>query len=557
VLIFNPAMSSATIQSQLNAVYAQQQTNQFGTNRYALLFEPGTYNVNVNVGFYMQVLGLGLLPDSTTINGSVQADAAWNDGNATENFWREAENLAVVPAVEPAQWAVSQASPLRRMHIKGNLWLFDVVNGAGGWASGGFMADTAVDDTLTPGSQQQWFSRNSSWATWTNAVWNMVFLGDVNAPAQNFPPSAANGNPYTTLPQTPEVSEKPFLTIDSAGAYSVFVPAMRTNSAGTTWSGGAPAGTSIPIGQFYIAHATSDTAATINAALSQGTDLILTPGVYQLSAPIQISNPDTVVLGLGVATLQPTNGTAAMTVADVNGVKIGGILFDAGATNSPVLFQVGPPGSSANHAFDPIELYDIYTRIGGATVGNATVSLQINSSNVIGDNFWLWRADHGNPGTVGWTTNTSANGLVVNGNNVTIYGLAVEHFQQYQTLWNGNGGQVYFYQSEAPYDPPNQAAWMDDSTVPPTDGYASYKVANTVTTHTAYGVGIYCNFEVNNQPTGVQLQNAIEVPSSSLNGAMFHDMVTVSLGGVGTIDSIIDGYGGTANATNEVQYLGQ
>jgi hypothetical protein len=329
---------------------------------------------------------------------------------------------------------------------------------------------------------------------------------------------------------------------------------LHANSQGTTWSGTTEAGTSIPISRFYIAHAGTDTAATINTALSQGKDLILTPGIYELTAPIQVDNPDTVVLGLGLATLQPTNGTAAMTVADVNGVKIGGILFDAGATNSPVLFQVGPTGSSANHASDPIELYDIYTRIGGATVGNTTVSMQINSSNVIGDNFWLWRADHGNAGTVGWTVNTATNGLVVNGNNVTIYGLAVEHFQQYQTLWNGNGGQVYFYQSEAPYDPPSQAAWMDDSTNPPTDGYASYKVANTVTTHNAYGVGIYCNFDVN---PAVQLQNAIEVPTSGLDGAMFHDMVTVSLGGVGTIDSIIDGYGATANTANQVQYLQQ
>jgi hypothetical protein len=59
---------------------------------------------------------------------------------------------------------------------------------------------------------------------------------------------------------------------------------------------------------------------------------------------------------------------------------------------------------------------------------------------VVGDELWLWRADHGNSGTVGWTTNTAANGLVVNGANVTVHGLAVEHYQAVQVQWNGNGG---------------------------------------------------------------------------------------------------------------------
>ncbi len=53
-------------------------------------------------------------------------------------------------------------------------------------------------------------------------------------------------------------------------------------------------------------------------------------------------------------------------------------------------------------------------------------------------------------------TNTSANGLVVNGNDVIAYGLFVEHHQQCQVVWNGNRGRTYFYQSEIPYDPPSQ-----------------------------------------------------------------------------------------------------
>jgi len=528
-------MSSASIQSRLDAIYGTQQTSQFGTNRYALLFKPGTYNVNVNVGFYTQVAGLGLTPDSVTINGQFQASASWNGENATTNFWRSAENLAVVPQGGTVLWAVSQGSPMRRMHIKGNLALSQ-----SGWSSGGFLADTVIDGKVSTGSQQQWFSRNSQWGSWSGALWNMVFTGDVNAPAQTFPKP-----PVTTVAQTPLVQEKPFLTIDGSGNYSVFVPALRTNSQGTSWSGGAAAGQSVPISRFYIALAGTDTAATINAALSQGKNLILTPGIYNLSSPIQVTNPNTIVLGLGLATLVAAGGTAAMTTADVDGIQIGGLIFQAGAASSPVLLQVGPAGSGALHAA-PTSLYDIFARVGGAAPGSAAVSLQINSGSVIGDDFWLWRADHG--AGVGWTSNVAANGLVVNGGNVTVYGLAVEHYQQYQTLWNGNGGKAYFYQSEAPYDPPSQAAWMDGTV----NGYASYKVADSVTSHQAWGIGVYCLFTANRS---VKLESAIEAPASGLNGQMFHDMTTVSLGGVGEITHIINDEGAAANAAGEVQAL--
>jgi len=540
VIIFDPSMSSSSIQSQLDNIYNQQHTNQFGSARYALLFKPGSYNNTVNVGFYTQVLGLGQSPDNVTINGGVISNAVLSGNNATQNFWEGAENLSVSPSGGTDQWAVSQACPMRRVHIKGSI----VLDQNGGFSSGGFLSDSKIDNQINSGSQQQWISRNSQWGSWAGSNWNMVFVGDTNAPSgANWP------NPsYTVTNQTPQAREKPFLTIDGSGNYSVFVPALSSNSQGITWASGSSAGQSIPISQFYIAHSSSDTAATLNAALSQGKNLLLTPGVYSLNATLQVNNPNTVVLGLGLATLLSQNGVTAMNVADVDGVIIAGILFDAGSTNSPCQLQVGPAGSSASHSANPICLDDIFCRVGGAAVGKTTVSVQINSHNVIGDDFWIWRADHGNGGTVGWTTNTATNGLIVNGANVTIYGLAVEHYQQYQTLWNGNGGSVYFYQSEAPYDVPNQSSWM----VGGENGYASYKVADAVTSHQAFGVGIYCFFNVN---SSVKLNNAIEVPTSGLNGAMFHNMTTVSLGGVGEITHVIDGFGGAANSSNSVVRL--
>ncbi len=533
VFVFDPSMSNATIQSRLNSVFSQQQSNQFGTNRYALLFKPGSYNVDVNVGFYTQVLGLGRLPDDVTISGAVHAEADWFQGNATQNFWRSAENLSVNPLSGTDRWAVSQAAPYRRMHVRGSLQLDD-----GGWSSGGFIADSKIDGQVRSGSQQQWLSRNTQWGGWTGSNWNMVFVGDVNAPSNSFP-----NPPYTTVNQTPVVREKPFLYVDQTGNYNVFVPALRSNSQGTTWTGGAPAGSSLPIGQFFIVKPGAS-AGTINAALAQGKDLLFTPGVYHLSETIRVTRPNTVVLGLGLATLVPDNGVMALSVADVDGVKIAGLLLDAGFVNSPLLMQVGPAGSTADHSANPTSLHDVFVRIGGAGVGKATQSLQVNSNNVIGDHLWLWRADH--TYGVGWTTNTAANGLIVNGDNVTMYGLFVEHYQQYQTIWNGNGGRTYFYQNELPYDPPNQASWMNGST----QGYAAYKVANSVTSHEAWGLGSYCYFRAN---PSVVLAHSFEVPNAL--GVRFHDMVTVSLGGVGTINHVINNAGGPSNASSNVANL--
>jgi hypothetical protein len=216
-------------------------------------------------------------------------------------------------------------------------------------------------------------------------------------------------------------------------------------------------------------------------------------------------------------------------VSDVDGVKIAGLLIDAGPTNSPVLLEMGQAGSTASHSANPSLLSDVFFRVGGAGAGRASVSLRINSNDVIADHMWLWRGDHGSG--VGWTVNTAANGLVVNGNNATMYGLFVEHYQQFNTIWNGNGGRVYFYQNEMPYDPPNQAAW--GSSGGGALGWASYKVANSVTSHEAWGVGVYCFFNVNNSVTA---SRGFEVPNTA--GVRFHDLVTVSLGGVGWARSI-------------------
>jgi hypothetical protein len=531
VFVFDPAMPASTVQARLNAVFGEQEDNQFGDARYALLFRPGSYDVDVNVGFYTHVVGLGASPDDVVIHGAVHAEADWFDGNATQNFWRAAENFAVVPDGGTNRWAVSQAAPLRRVHVMGDLVLDD-----GGWSSGGFLADAKVDGQINSGSQQQWLTRNTNMGSWAGANWNMVFVGVTNAPGGNFP-----NPPYTRVDESPVLREKPFLTVDALGDYSVFVPSIRTDTRGNSWEDGPAAGTSISIAAFHVARADVDTAASLNAALEAGKHLLLTPGVYHLDETLEVTHANTVVLGLGLATLLPDDGIVAMKVADVDGVKIAGVLFDAGPVSSPLLMQVGPPGASADHSGNPTSLHDVFFRVGGAAVGKAVVSLEINSDDVIGDHFWIWRGDH--TYGVGWNTNTADTGLIVNGDDVTIYGLFVEHYQKYQTIWNGDGGRTYFYQNEIPYDVPNQASWMNGGT----QGYAAYKVGDDVTTHEAWGLGSYCYFNTN---PSVVLDHSFEVPNTP--GVKFHDMVTVSLGGTGTIRHVINGTGGPSNSGSNV-----
>jgi hypothetical protein len=277
----------------------------------------------------------------------------------------------------------------------------------------------------------------------------------------------------------------------------------------------------------------TDTAATLNAQLAKGKDLLFTPGIYKLKEAIRVTRPDTVVMGLGFATLQPVSGTPAMTTADVDGIIIAGLLFDAGPTRSPTLLQIGPDGSKADHAKNPTSLHDVFFRVGGAGIGRADINLKVNSNNVIVDHTWIWRADHGTG--VGWISNISYNGLVVNGDNVTVYGLFVEHHEEFQVIWHGNGGRTYFYQSEIPYDPPHQYAYRS---TPVTDGWASYKVTDNVTSHEAWGLGIYSVF----RHPGVKLSRAIEVPRHP--GVKFHDMITVCLGNNGEISNVINDKGG-------------
>jgi hypothetical protein len=531
VRIFDPGMSSASIQAQLDTDFNNQKdtlTAQMADRRIAHLFKPGTYSVHDDVGYYTSVAGLGQNPGDVVINGAITVDAfnASDQGVALQNFWRSAENMAVNPIGGSDRWAVAQAAPFRRMDIRGNLQLYPA---SYGFASGGYIADTKVSGETASISQQQWYTRDSNLGSWAGGVWNMVFSGTPGAPATTFP-----NPPETTLATTPVSRDVPYLYVDGAGKYRVFTPSLRTNASGASWANGSTPGTSIPMSQFYVVKA-GDTASSINSALSSGCNLFFTPGVYHLNQTLNVTKANTVVLGIGYPTLIPDNGVNAMQVADVDGVRLKGLLFDAGTTNSAALLTVGPSGSSAGHAGNPTTLQDVFFRIGGATVGKATTSLVVNSNNTIIDHTWAWRADHGNSGTWGWTQSTADTGLLVNGNNVLATGLFVEHYQKSQVIWNGQGGKTIFFQNEMPYDVPNQASWNRPSG---RNGYPAYKVGDNVTSHEAWGLGSYNFFNVN---PSVSAYNAFEVPNNA--NVRFHSLCTVSLNYQGVITHVINDTG--------------
>jgi hypothetical protein len=567
--VFSDRMSQAQVQSDLSAIAAQQVPigSQFDGRRYALFFEPGTYGsaarpLVFQVGYYTQVAGLGARPQDTVINGAADSFNNLCSGgscNADDNFWRSLSNLTLnvhLPKTPPAYvpkpadpdgagcdnsaeiWAVSQAAPLRRVIVNGSAAFQDYC-APNDFASGGFIADSKITGKLGFYGDQQYLVRNSDIggvAGCPNGLWNMVYSGVKGAPAPVF---AGQCQQNTVLRTSPVTEEEPFLYTGAGGGYRVFTPAVRTSSSGPSWAGGAEAGTSLPLSAFFVAFPATP-AAAINKALASGKNLMLTPGVYDLSEPITVSRPDTVVLGQGFATLVPQRGAAALAVTSAVGVKVSGLIIDAGPVRSPALLALGRAGAPT--AANPDLISDVFFRVGGAetTATAATVSLLDGAPHSIIDDVWAWRADHGNH--VGWTANVAATGVEVTGNDVTAYGLAVEHYQKSEVTWAGQGGTDVFFQNELPYDPPSQAAWRQSAT---RDGYPAFEVGAGVTTFHGYGMGSYVVFI----DTSAALHDAAAFEAPKAPGIAFRDVFGVWIAGSGGLDSVINGVGGPVSST--------
>ena len=569
VTVFTPEMPVSEIQATLDATHAQQVDNEMGGERFAYLFEPGTYGsdeepLQIKVGYYTEITGLGASPDDVTINGKIEVynRCLGEDGGnciALNNFWRTLSNLTLAIDGQGQEecrqadnfWAVSQAVSVRRVVVSGGtLSLMDYCTAGPQFASGGYIADTKAE-TILNGSQQQWLTRNSEVGEWTNGVWNQVFSGVEGAPDDaDFPGYDEEGTPllpYTTLETTPVSREKPYLFVDEEGTYNVRVPSAQTDTRGVSWGDGMTAGNTVSLDEFFVAQP-SDSVQEINDQLAGGQHLLLTPGVYDIDETIRVERPDTVVLGIGHATLKAVGGAAPLEVADVSGVIIAGVTIDAGSELSPVLLQVGTKDSpGANSAANPTTLSDVYFRVGGPYIGKTETALEVNLDNVLIDHTWVWRGDHGvegftegvNGDTERWNTNLGRNGAIINGDNVTATGLFVEHFQEYNTIWNGEDGTVVLYQNELPYDPPSQAEWTKpDGTL----GWAGFKLADDVERHNLYGGGVYV---FNQNDPSIVTEMGFEVTIGP--GIELFHVMTVNLT-AGTVRHVVNDCGAQVDA---------
>ncbi len=576
VTIADPSMSTAAIQELVDELANAQRDNEMGQQRHAVLFEPGTYGadgtpLHIEVGYYTEVAGLGAMPGDVAITGSIEAfNRCVGTGEephciALNNFWRSVSNIELaVTGVgqdicrgEANFWAVSQAASMRRMDIHGGtLSLMDWCTEGPHYASGGFIADSRLPD-VTNGSQQQWLTRNSTLEAWSNAVWNQVFAGVHGAPTD----AAFPKPPYTTLDKTPLSREKPYLHVDEHGHYGVRVPDAVRDSRGVSWDAGETPGRTVSIADFFIA-TTEDSAADMAKALRDGRHLLLTPGVYDVDTTLVVTEPDTVVLGLGHATLTAVDGAVPMRIDDVPGVVVAGVTIDAGLDLSPVLLQVGAPAGEkvdvdvAADPENPITLSDVYFRVGGPHVGKATTALEVNADGVLIDHTWVWRADHGiegftegvNGDTDRWNTNIGISGVVINGDDVTATGLFVEHFQEHNTVWNGERGTVILYQSELAYDAPSQADWTQpDGTL----GWPGYLVSDHVEQHMLHAGGVYV---FNQNDPSIVTESGFVMPDGP--GVHVRHAMAVNLGG-GTINHVVNGAGAAVppSSSGSPEYL--
>ncbi|MES2826748.1 MAG: hypothetical protein V4687_01275 [Bacteroidota bacterium] len=514
----------------------------------------------IELGFYSHIGGLGKVPASVKLGALFTRPHLSGGANATCTFWRSVENVVVM---RDFAWTVSQSTSARRMQIESTSKYISDVGANNFWGSGGFIADSHYTSARPNwGGQQQWYTRNtvfpadsgrlnSSGITSASGTmggsYNMVWQGCVNAPQAD-----ATNSPIST---TPIIREKPFLFIDEDKEYKVFVPAWQRDRTGVSWSPASMGKGKVQdlLTQWFVAKE-GDTDVEINNALKAGKNIFFTPGHYALNAPIQVNRKDAILLGAGIAsvTLEPTenNKWGCIYADDKDGIIIAGLLMDS-SNSTTYQVRIGEEGAKADHSANPILLTDITCRVGGVQSKNIQIhtAMQINSSNVVGDHFWLWRADHGSQpgGKLRWTRDRCKNGLIVTGNDVTLYALFTEHFQEYEVLWLGERGRTYFFQNEPPYDAPNQESWSSQQSK--VNGYAAFKVANTVKNHRSVGIGSYAVFTGTDGK--VNKHNGFEIPNSP--DVKLEKLVITRFSGPGNIQNVINGIGGsTANGVKRV-----
>jgi len=559
----------------------------FSSQRTALLFAPGKYpNLDFEVGYYTSVIGLGAHPTDVFFSicakgPHVPAMEKFTNrpphGYGLDTFWRSIENVAT-DARDGMQWTVSQAAPLRRMHIQTDLNLFD----ADSWVSGGVAANVVVDGKVNFGGQQQWLMRNVELKEGAaNGAWSLVFVGCTgNVPEES--DGMANG-PSISVENNANVRvEKPYIVMKTdrrsmmherqgrhANQVDQYQLELRVPAATFGKDTNGPqfedeqkdirdfrrVKLAVPSSSEDLKAAAIENRSALQHALDDGKDLVLSPGIYPLSQSLIVKYDNQVILGLGYATLvAPENGLPCISIhPGVPGVRIAGIMLEASAQmvtkhgKTTSLLEWGAPrGHDPGDESNPGVLSDIYARVGGLSREvSADVMIQLHSGNIYGDNVWLWRADH-----VQLRPNEEPNfprislkyrqtqqgecevknGLVIDtdATNVTIVGLAVEHTTEDQVIWKGDNGQVYFYQCELPYDADHSFADKK---------FVGYKVGPKAENHKAVGLGVYSNFRDHD----IEVWTGVVHPPN--DGIQMKNILTVKLDNEGKISSVVNGRG--------------
>ena len=403
-----------------------------------------------------------------------------------------------------------------------------------------------VRGTTSFGSQQQFMVRSSSSSAFDKPVWNGVFAGVENAPASQCGNAAADSSQpsISSEKSVPLVAEKPFIKYEDGGKFSLVIPPVVKDSSGLPDYQDTNS-TVVGFESVYVATST-DSAKAINDKLTSGLHVVLSPGIYNLEDTISITNSDTVLLGLGFATLIcPSNGKPSITIMDVPGVRVAGVLLEAGPWETKgAMLQVGETGDFAGDESNPVVLSDVFARVGGQSngVGPVESMFLIQSGYTVIDNTWLWRADHyanpdgGDDLPVKNFDNAVKNGVVVTAENVFAYGLAAEHTTEHNVLWNGDSGTVLFYQAEINYDTTDDI-WE----------YSCLKVGEDVSTFKGTGLGCYSYFRDHTSIAEIGID---------ANSAFIDKAVSVWLNGEdgSGIKNIVRDDGLNVDETNHVQY---
>ena len=463
ITIFKPTDDIQTIKSFLTDFYNKQGGS--GStwpiqNGILILFEPGTYdfqNYNIPVSWYMSLRGLGEHPSDTVFKNctlTVQ-NLSKDTGQATTNlFWRDVENIEIQGNI---YWYISQGGTLRRVMGNGD---FSLGSGKGAsWASGGWISNIESSNNISVGFQQQFCYKNIK-APYINpcGINSTIINSSTSNSAQC---SGGGGN------------------VSVANIYGYSKPWISTNGINIP-NKSKNSGSDLDIKYSTIINdnicvvTPGSTFSDINNIISGNSKfkaIIFTPGLYKFSDTLVVSGDNIIIFGGGFPIIQtPNSGNSTIEVKG-NNCYICSIILDGVNTDTILHLSAG----------NGCKLYDIYPRVfsnrsGG--VNRVNKMILIDQDDVYAENLWLWVADHDKAGEATWNGLDCPNGLTVNGRNVVICGLAVEHHNDIMTQWNGDNGACYFYQSEFPYG--------DKCT-----GNPSYVINDNVISHTFRGGGAY------------------------------------------------------------------